>query len=50
MHLYTENIMGPIGYFEDIDAALEDDLGYSMPFPAEANSVFGPRNQRMWQD
>jgi transglutaminase-like putative cysteine protease len=50
MHLYTENIVGPIRYFEDIDAALKNDVGYAMPLPAEADSVFGPLNQRMWQD
>jgi len=50
MHLYTENIVGPIGYFEDIDAALEQDVGYSMPSPAEVDSVLGPMNQRIWQD
>ncbi len=50
MQLYAENIVGPIEYFEDIDGALQQDVGYSMPSPADADSVFGPLNHRMWKD
>lgn len=50
MRLYTENIVGPVEYFEDIDAALEQDVGYSISSQADVNSVFELRNQRMWKD
>ncbi|HEY3425559.1 MAG TPA: transglutaminase family protein [Negativicutes bacterium] len=50
MRLYTENIAGPIGFFEDIDAAIQQDVGYLMPSPSEAEAYFAPLNQGMWQD
>jgi hypothetical protein len=50
MHLYTENIVGPIDVFEDIDAAIQQDVGYVMPQPSETDAIFKPLNQQMWQD
>jgi transglutaminase-like putative cysteine protease len=50
MRLYTENIVGPIAYFEDIDAALQQNLGYFVRSPEEAMMIFESRNRRMWQD
>jgi hypothetical protein len=50
MRLYTENIVGPIDYFENIDAALRQNLGYMIRSPEEAALIFELRNRRMWQD
>ncbi len=47
MYLYTENIAGPIDFFEDIDAALQQDIGYVMP---KNNDAFKLQNQNLWQD
>lgn len=51
IRLYTENIAGPVEFFEDIDAAIRQNVGISMPLPApsEAEAFFGPANQQMWQ-
>jgi transglutaminase-like putative cysteine protease len=49
MRLYTENIVGPIDFFKDIDAAIQQDVGYLMPPPSKAEAIFGPLNQRMWK-
>jgi transglutaminase-like putative cysteine protease len=51
MQLYTENIAGPVGCFEDIDGAIRQNVGYTlqMPTPSEAETVFGPANEQMWQ-
>jgi hypothetical protein len=51
MRLYTENIAGPVDFFEDIDAAIRQNVGISMPLPSpsEAEAFFGPANQQMWQ-
>jgi transglutaminase-like putative cysteine protease len=50
MRLYTESIVGPIEFFEDIDAAIREDVGYVMPQTSEADAFFKPINQQMWQD
>jgi transglutaminase-like putative cysteine protease len=49
MQLYTEHIAGPIVVIEDIDAAIQQDVGNVMPPPSEAEAFFGPANQQMWQ-
>lgn len=51
VRLYTENIAGPVDFFEDIDAAIQQNAGNSMPLPppSEAEAFFGPVNQQMWQ-
>jgi len=51
MQLYTENIAGAVGCFEDIDGAIRQNVGYTlpMPTPSEAEAVFGPANEQMWQ-
>lgn len=51
VRLYTENIAGPVDFFEDIDAAILQNVGNSMPLPpsSEAEAFFGPANQQMWQ-
>jgi transglutaminase-like putative cysteine protease len=50
MQLYTENIVEPLNCFEDIDAALNANLGYEMPSPEDIDARFGPSNQHLWQD
>lgn len=50
MRLYTENIVGPVEFFADIDAAIQQDVGYAMPAPADAAAFFAPLNKRLWQD
>lgn len=49
LRLYTENIVGPVEYIEDIDAAIQQDVGNLMPPPSEAELFFGSVNQQMWQ-
>lgn len=49
LRLYTENIVGPVEYIKDIDAAILRDIGNSMPPPSEAELFFGSVNQHMWQ-
>lgn len=47
--LYTENIAGPVGLFEDIDAAIRRDVDNTMPPPAAAEAFFGSANQQIWK-
>jgi transglutaminase-like putative cysteine protease len=49
LRLYTESIVGPVESIEDIDAAIQQDVGNVMPPPAEAELFFGSVNQQMWQ-
>jgi len=49
MQLYTEHIAGPVVVIEDIDAAIEQNMGNVLPPPSEAEAFFGPANQQMWQ-
>jgi transglutaminase-like putative cysteine protease len=49
MRLYTEHIVGPVVVIEDIDAAIQQDVGNVLPPPSEAEAFFGPANQQMWQ-
>lgn len=49
LRLYTENIAGPVDFFEDIDTAIQQNVGNLMPPPSEAEAFFGPANQQMWQ-
>lgn len=49
LRLYTENIAGPVGVFEDIDAAIRRDVDNSMPPPSAAETFFGPANRQMWK-
>jgi hypothetical protein len=49
MQLYTENITGPAACFDDLDSAMERDVGNLMPPASEADAVFGPLNQQMWR-
>lgn len=49
LRLYTENIVGPVEYVEDIDAAVQQDVGNVMPPPSETELFFGSVNQQMWQ-
>ena len=49
MQLYTEHIAGPAVVIEDIDAAIQQDVGNILPPPSEAEAFFGPANQQMWQ-
>jgi hypothetical protein len=49
LRLYTENIVGPVESIEDIDAALQQDVGNVMPPPSEAELFFRSVNQQMWQ-
>jgi transglutaminase-like putative cysteine protease len=49
MQLYTENIAGPAVVIEDIDAAIQQDMGNVLPPPAEAEAFFGLANRQMWQ-
>ena len=49
--MYTESIAGPVDFFEDIDTAIQQNVGNAMPLPppSEAEAFFGPANQQMWQ-
>ena len=49
MQLYAEHIAGPIVVIEDIDAAIQQDVGNVLPPPSEAEAIFGPVNQQIWQ-
>ena len=49
LRLYTESIVGPVEPIEDIDAAIQQDVGNVMPPPAEAGLFFESVNQQMWQ-
>jgi transglutaminase-like putative cysteine protease len=49
MQLYKEHIAGPIVVIEDIDSAIQQDVGNVLPPPSEAEALFGPANQQMWQ-
>jgi transglutaminase-like putative cysteine protease len=49
MQLYTEHIAGPVVIIEDIDAAIQQDMGNVLPPPAEAEAFFGPANLQMWR-
>lgn len=49
MRLYTENIAGPGDFFEDVDAAIQCDVGNAMPAPSEAEAFLGPLNRQMWR-
>jgi transglutaminase-like putative cysteine protease len=49
LRLYTESIVGPVESIEDIDAAVQQDVGNVMPPPSEAELFFGSVNQQMWQ-
>lgn len=49
LRLYTDNIIGPVEFIEDIDAAFQQDVGNVLPPPAEAELFFGPFNQQMWR-
>ena len=50
MRLYTESIVGSIEVFEDIDAAIQQDVGNLMSAPSVASDLFGPLNKLIWQD
>lgn len=49
LRLYTENIVGAVETIEDIDEAIQRDVGNLMPPPSEAELLFGSVNQQMWQ-
>ena len=49
IRLYTESIAGPVDFFEDIDAAIQRNVGNAMPPSSEAEAFFGPANRQMWQ-
>lgn len=51
IRLYTESIAGPVDFFEDIDAAIQQNVGNEMPLPppSEAEAFFRPANEQMWQ-
>lgn len=49
LRLYTESIVGPVECIEDIDAAIQQDVGNVIPPPSEAELFFGSVNQQMWQ-
>jgi len=49
MQLYTENVAGPAACFEDLDSAIEQDVGNQLPPASEAEAVLGPLNQQMWR-
>ena len=40
---------GPVGVFEDIDAAIGRDVDNLMPPPSAAETFFGPANRQMWK-
>ena len=49
MQLYTRHVAGPVVVIEDIDAAIQQNVGNELPPPSEAEFIFGPANQQMWQ-
>lgn len=49
LRLYAENIVGPVQYIENIDAAILRDVGNVMPPPSDAELFFKSVNQQMWQ-
>jgi transglutaminase-like putative cysteine protease len=49
MRLYTEHIAGPVVVIENMDAAIQQDVGNVLPLPSEAEAFFGSANQLMWQ-
>ena len=49
LRLYNEHIIGPVQTIEDIDAAIQRDVGNLIPPPSEAELLFGPVNQQMRQ-
>jgi hypothetical protein len=49
MRLYTEHIAGPVVVIENMDAAIQQDVGNALPLPSEAEAFFGSANQLMWQ-
>ena len=49
MQLYTENIAGPVDIFEDIDVAIQKDVGNLMPPKSQAGTIFDPANEAMWK-
>jgi transglutaminase-like putative cysteine protease len=49
MQLYSEHITGPAVVIEDIDTAVQQNVGNVLPPPSEAEAFFGPANQQMWQ-
>jgi transglutaminase-like putative cysteine protease len=49
MQLYAEHIAGAVVMVEDLDAAIQQDMGNVLPPAAEADAFFGPANQQMWQ-
>lgn len=46
--LYSEHIAGQVVVVEDIDAAIQQDMGNVLPPPAEAEAFFGSANQQLW--
>ena len=49
MHLYTEHVAGPAVVIEDIDTTMQQNVGNVLPPPSEAEAIFRPVNQQMWQ-
>ncbi len=49
MRLYTENIAGPLAYFEDIDAAVSRNMGNMLPPPEELKAICKSANEQIWQ-
>ncbi len=49
MRLYTEHIAGAAEIFEDLDSAIERNVGNLLPPASEFDAVFGPFNQQMWR-
>jgi transglutaminase-like putative cysteine protease len=49
MRLYSEHIDGPVVVVEDIDAAVQQDMGNVLPPLTEAEAFFGSANRQMWQ-
>ncbi len=49
MQLYTQHVAGPAVVIEDIDTTMQQNVGNVLPPPSEAEAIFGPANQQMWQ-
>jgi hypothetical protein len=49
MQLYTGHIAGPVVVVEDIDAAVRENMGNTLPPPSEAEAFFGVANRQLWQ-
>jgi transglutaminase-like putative cysteine protease len=49
LRLYTDNIAGPVAYFEDIDAAVSRNVDNMFPPPAEFEALCKSVNDQMWQ-